>query len=249
MSSPTAAPASNGVVSPSQVARWSIDAAGRLLGVSRPAIKRRLKNGSLRGVQKKTPRGFTWYVLVAESPDAESRGDSPESPARRPGGGGFESPLGGRPGGAPSGGESARAARPAAGAGGGRRPAPPALAPAPAPGAGQGYGPRPPPARRGTRPPGILVARDPGAGGPEAGDRRRCAMAAPEPAEPAAQAARAARLARLNARLTAALDRLDALQCGPADAERRRVWAEIDALREAVVPLLPWGGGGLTPPR
>ena len=64
-------------------------------------------------------------------------------------------------------------------------------------------------------------------------------MAAPEPAEPAA---RAARLARLNARLTAELDRLDALRSGPADAERRRVWAEINALRKAVAPLLPWDG-------
>jgi hypothetical protein len=51
-------------------------------------------------------------------------------------------------------------------------------------------------------------------------------------------AARAARLARLNARLTAALDRLDALRSAPADAERRRVWAQINALRKAVVPLL-----------
>jgi hypothetical protein len=71
-------------------------------------------------------------------------------------------------------------------------------------------------------------------------------MAASEPAE---SAARAARLVRLNARLTAALDRLDALQSGPADLERRRVWAEINALRKAVVLLLPWGGGGLAPPR
>jgi hypothetical protein len=71
-------------------------------------------------------------------------------------------------------------------------------------------------------------------------------MATPEPAAPAA---RAARLARLNARLTAALDRLDALQGGPADAERRRVWAEINALRKAVVALLPWGVGGPAPLR
>ena len=52
------------------------------------------------------------------------------------------------------------------------------------------------------------------------------------------QAARAARLARLNAQLTAALDRLDALRFAPADLKRRRVWAEINALRKAVVPLL-----------
>jgi hypothetical protein len=61
-------------------------------------------------------------------------------------------------------------------------------------------------------------------------------MAATEPA------ARAARLARLNARLTAALDRLDALRAAPADAGRRRVWAEINALRKAVAPLLDWDG-------
>jgi hypothetical protein len=61
-------------------------------------------------------------------------------------------------------------------------------------------------------------------------------------AEPAAPAARAARLARLNAQLTTALDRLDALRAAPADIERRRVWAEINALRKAVVPLLAWPG-------
>ena len=60
--------------------------------------------------------------------------------------------------------------------------------------------------------------------------------------EPAAPAARAARLARLNAQLTAALDRLDALRAAPADLERRRVWAEINVLRKAVVPLLAWPG-------
>jgi hypothetical protein len=61
-------------------------------------------------------------------------------------------------------------------------------------------------------------------------------MATPEPA------ARAARLARLNAQLTVALDRLDALRAAPGDAERRLVWAQINALREAVVPLLAWAG-------
>jgi hypothetical protein len=55
-------------------------------------------------------------------------------------------------------------------------------------------------------------------------------------------AARAARLARLNAQLTAALDRLDALRTAPADAERRWVWTQINALREAVVPLLAGPG-------
>jgi hypothetical protein len=70
-------------------------------------------------------------------------------------------------------------------------------------------------------------------------------MAATEPA------AQAARLARLNARLTAALDRLDALRAAPADAGRRRVWAEINALRKAVAPLLDWDGAappGAAPP-
>jgi hypothetical protein len=74
-------------------------------------------------------------------------------------------------------------------------------------------------------------------------------MAGSEPAESAESAAWAARLARLNAQLTAALDRLDALRSAPADLERRRVWAEINALRKAVVPLLPWGGGGPAPLR
>jgi hypothetical protein len=55
-------------------------------------------------------------------------------------------------------------------------------------------------------------------------------------------AAQAARLARLNAQLTAALDRLDALRTVPGDAERRRVWAQIIALRKAVVPLLAGPG-------
>jgi hypothetical protein len=61
-------------------------------------------------------------------------------------------------------------------------------------------------------------------------------MAAMDPA------ARAARLTRLNAQLTAALDRLDALRSAPADAERRRVWAQINALRKAVVALLAGPG-------
>jgi hypothetical protein len=42
----------------------------------------------------------------------------------------------------------------------------------------------------------------------------------------------------LNARLTAALDRLDAIRHAAADMERRRLWAEVNALRRAVAPLL-----------
>ncbi len=52
------------------------------------------------------------------------------------------------------------------------------------------------------------------------------------------QPAGGVQLARLNARLTAALDRLDALRNAAADNERRRVWSEVNALRRAVVPLL-----------
>jgi hypothetical protein len=47
-----------------------------------------------------------------------------------------------------------------------------------------------------------------------------------------------AQLARLNARLTAALDRLEELRNSSADLERRRLWVEVNALRRAVVPLL-----------
>jgi hypothetical protein len=56
------------------------------------------------------------------------------------------------------------------------------------------------------------------------------------------QRERAVRLARLNAELTAALDRLDALRTVPADDERRRVWVRINALRKALVPLLTPAG-------
>jgi site-specific recombinase len=45
-------------------------------------------------------------------------------------------------------------------------------------------------------------------------------------------------LAHLNARLTAALDRLDTIRHAAADMERRRLWAEVNALRRAVAPLL-----------
>jgi hypothetical protein len=44
------------------------------------------------------------------------------------------------------------------------------------------------------------------------------------------QEARARRLAALNAELTAALERLEALRTTPGDDERRRVWARINGI-------------------
>lgn len=42
--------------------RFSIDAAARVLGVSRPTIRRRLRDGVLKGSQVTTPHGRKWYV-------------------------------------------------------------------------------------------------------------------------------------------------------------------------------------------
>lgn len=68
------------------VTRLAVDDAARYLGISRPTVKRRLKNGSLRGVQERTPSGFKWYVIVdepadgSESPPGVSRATPIESP-------------------------------------------------------------------------------------------------------------------------------------------------------------------------
>jgi hypothetical protein len=65
--------------------RLAIPEAARVLGVSIPTVKRRLKSGALAGEQEPTPSGFRWVVLLeppespAESPPA-APGESPEPP-------------------------------------------------------------------------------------------------------------------------------------------------------------------------
>jgi hypothetical protein len=44
--------------------RLPVDQAARELGLSVATVKRRLKRGTLRGEQERTPAGFKWYVLV-----------------------------------------------------------------------------------------------------------------------------------------------------------------------------------------
>src|SRR5687767_6681600 len=72
------APATNGV------ARLSIDDAARVLGISRPTVRRRLRSGGLKGVQVTTPHGRKWLVEVPtphDSPADESaapQGSPPE---------------------------------------------------------------------------------------------------------------------------------------------------------------------------
>jgi hypothetical protein len=76
------------------VTRLSVDDAARYLGISRPTVKRRLKSGSLRGVQERTPSGFKWYVIVeeAESPGGVAGGAPAESPRESLNGVAAESP-------------------------------------------------------------------------------------------------------------------------------------------------------------
>jgi excisionase family DNA binding protein len=54
------------------VTRLSIDEAAAALGVSRPTIRRRLRDGVLKGSQVTTPHGLKWYI--------ELEGITPESP-------------------------------------------------------------------------------------------------------------------------------------------------------------------------
>jgi excisionase family DNA binding protein len=76
-------PPSNGVL------RVPIDEAARILGVSRPTIRRRLRSGGLKGTQVSTPHGPKWLVEVPtphDSPVEESA--TPQgSPAENPTGG------------------------------------------------------------------------------------------------------------------------------------------------------------------
>ena len=58
----------------------------RELGLSVATVKRRLKRGSLRGEQERTPAGFKWYVLVdaaatAPAPAAATAGAAPGATA------------------------------------------------------------------------------------------------------------------------------------------------------------------------
>ncbi len=72
--------------------RFSIDDAARMLGVSRPTIRRRLRDGVLKGTQVTTPHGRKWYVdlegVTPESPrpptesQATPQGDQPDALAR-----------------------------------------------------------------------------------------------------------------------------------------------------------------------
>jgi hypothetical protein len=48
------------------VTRLSVEDAARVLGISQPTIKRRLKRGTLRGDRAPTSSGFKWYVLIDE---------------------------------------------------------------------------------------------------------------------------------------------------------------------------------------
>lgn len=59
------------------VARLSIDDAARALGVSRPTVRRRLRNGVLKGSQVVTPHGRKWLVELStphDSPAADTLG-------------------------------------------------------------------------------------------------------------------------------------------------------------------------------
>ena len=67
------------------ITRLSIDQAAERLGVSRPTIRRRLRNGELRGERKPTKQGFVWEVLI-DSPDGESPGTERRPPGRVAGG-------------------------------------------------------------------------------------------------------------------------------------------------------------------
>jgi excisionase family DNA binding protein len=71
--------------------RLSIDEAARVLGVSRPTIRRRLRSGGLKGSQVTTPHGRKWLVDVptplaaaAEEPVTPQGGSAgpPPPPAR-----------------------------------------------------------------------------------------------------------------------------------------------------------------------
>ena len=73
--------------------RVPIPEAARVLGVSIPTVKRRLKRGELAGERERTPSGFKWLVLLplaegAESPPPESpgppTGESPAAPRESP---------------------------------------------------------------------------------------------------------------------------------------------------------------------
>jgi hypothetical protein len=62
------------------ITRCTIDQAAARLGVSRPTIRRRLRNGELRGERKPTKQGFQWEVLLdlpTDSPDDSADGESP----------------------------------------------------------------------------------------------------------------------------------------------------------------------------
>jgi excisionase family DNA binding protein len=62
--------ASNGI------ARLSIDDTARLLGISRPTVRRRLRSGVLKGTQVATPHGRKWLVEVPGTHESAA-GDSP----------------------------------------------------------------------------------------------------------------------------------------------------------------------------
>jgi hypothetical protein len=57
--------------------RLTIDQVAARLGVSRPTIRRRLRNGELRGERRPTKQGFVWEVLLDlpdDSPDDSAAG-------------------------------------------------------------------------------------------------------------------------------------------------------------------------------
>jgi hypothetical protein len=69
------------VTPPATPHRVPIPEAARVLGVSIPTIKRRLKRGELVGVREPTASGFKWLVLLPLGEGTESPpGESPGSP-------------------------------------------------------------------------------------------------------------------------------------------------------------------------
>ena len=55
--------------------RLPVDQAARELSLSVATVKRRLKRGTLRGEQERTPAGFKWYVLVDTAATAGATAD------------------------------------------------------------------------------------------------------------------------------------------------------------------------------